>query len=487
MSALVGVVTLSGCSFDDPIAFKPYEFIEEVEDNHEDIVEEGYTKYGEYSPYTVKNKAGDVVKLGSSYDVFHDYHEDCHLPSEGDQKIIVVPVDFSDYKVDKLEIGKSTYIENLNKAFFGVSNNNAYVSVSEYFNRSSYGKLRLSGKVCDQFFRFPKSVSEINYNKTSRDIIVKDIYPELVKWYKSIYNDIADYEVSGLKGNFVPFYLVYTYPATNKDSSDFFWAYTFSSTPLSWSSYSFMNTAYGEPDAHTFIHEMGHMFGLEDYYPSSNAEVVELVDPAGRIDMMDCSIGDETSFSKMMLNWTRPYYATDSCEIAIRPFTESGDVILIGNDWNKTVFDEYYLIEFYSPTGLNTYDVSVGNSEATLPCLPGIKIYHVDARLAYVDLKRKPKDYCEDGVDDPTSSNIYFAHDNNVYNKPDMYQENFLYELKLNHSKKMVQGAATDANLFRKGDLFEEFPTNKPGNLKFKISVEELQFSQAVIKIEKTA
>lgn len=488
-SALVGALALTGCDLNGNGGFKHFEFIEEMEDKHEAFVKEGYSAIGDYDTFKVVTSKGELVDMGTSYQVFRDYGGASHIPSTGSQKMIVVPVEFSDYKTEKLNLTHEQYINNINKAFFGVSSQNAYVSVGEYFNRSSYGRLKLDGMVCDKVYTFPLSLKDIKERKLKRDSLATDYYKKVVSWLKENYKDIDSYQVEGLKtGKNIPIFMVYTYPGqTSKGVNDeFFWAYSFSDVPLSWASSSFMNLNYGDPDAHTYIHEVGHLFGLQDYYPTTQLEEGKITpEPTARIDMMDCSIGDETSLSKMMLNWTRPYYVKGSCEFEIRSFTEYGDVFLLSKEWNKTVFDEYYLLEFYTPTRLNTYDVSVGNSEAKLPTFPGIKIYHVDARLGYITNQKIVTEYCINGAGIPTSNNIGFAHDNNTYENPNRFQENYLYSLVLNNSEKLPSECATNENLFRAGDSIRDLKLNAGGSLNFKITVLELGYRKARIKIEK--
>lgn len=495
--ALVGALTITSCGSDS--AFKHFEFIEEIDDKHEDISGEGFIKPGKYSSYKVLDKEENEVSLGSSYDVFKNYGGASHIPSEGEQKIIVVPVQFVDYRTDKLNLTPEGYVEAIKKAFFGSTKNNAYVSVGEYFNRSSYGKLKLDGKVCDKVYTFPLSVKEIKEKKLKRDAIATEYYKKVIDWYKENYTDISNYEVSGLKtGKNVPIYLVYTYPSDANNESDpekFFWAYTFADTPISWSSASFMYLQYGEPDAHTYIHETGHLLGLTDYYPTNietkkidkETEKDEPVipEPTGRIDMMDCSIGDETSFSKMFLNWSRPINVIDSCEISLASFTETGDVALIGNNWNGTVFDDYYLFEYYTPTGLNAYDVSVGNNQARLPKVPGIKIYHVDARLASFTKSKIFVNYCDGNKNDLENCFIGFAHDNNTYENPQDYQKNYLYTLILNHQNGIKGECATDASLFRVGDKIPELTFADGTSIGYNIELKSASFGQITINFQK--
>ncbi len=509
--ALLGAVFMvSSCS--DPNIFVEYEPIEEVVDTHEEVVgfDSRYIKYGDYKSYPAYNGKDDKIdEIGSTYKVLTEYTGGHYMKAEGDRKILVVPVEFSDYTIAQLGVTKDEYVSNLNKAFFGSVQNNKYVSVAEYYNRSSYGKLRITGKVCDQFYTFSKTVDEINTYKTERRTVASE-YDRILAWYEETYNETLgeDYKIDGFDE--VPIYLVYTLPTElNTSNPKFFWAYTFSAKPLSWSSYSVMNTLAGYPDAHTFIHEVGHLFGLQDYYPTDESDVSNSVpEPAGRIDMMDCSVGDHTALSKMWLNWARPYWVTKSCEINIRALVDSGDLILINDEWNGTVFDEYYLIEFYSPTGLNYFDTNIGNNLAKLPTLPGVKIYHVDARLGYYSLDDKGnqlafKYYCDDPYQGATDKdfplnkgiNMNIVHNNSTSTSSTGEQtktNNYLYELQLNNNKSghSVAGCADNINLYRTGAAFDKFKFNNNNylaNPEYVISITNMTYRDATIKIEKKA
>ena len=507
--ALIGsVLTISSCK--DANAFSAYTPINEVNDTHEDFIasDGSYKKFGNYKNYEALVSTGVTSDMGSTYQILTEYTGRHILEATGDKKILVVPVQFSDFTIANLGVQPEEYVSNLNKAFFGSSKNNKFVSVAEYYNRSSYGKLRITGKVCDQFYTYPKTVQEINQYKLPRDT-VQDCYNKVLTWYEDTYHEsLEDFYVDKEHGNEeVAIYLVYTYPTElNTQNPKFFWAYTFQDRPLSWSSYSFMNTLAGYPDAHTFIHETGHLFGLMDYYPTDESDISNSVpEPAGRIDMMDCSVGDHTALSKMWLNWARPYWVTgekDECEIGIGSLVDTGDLILINDQWNGTVFDEYYLIEFYSPTGLNYFDVNTGNNLAKLPTLPGIKIYHVDARLGYYTIDTAKKynfsHYCSEErepgklIIEPNKStkNINIVHDNSTYTDAkdaDKYLKNNLYELQLNHVGHSVSGCASNLNLYRKGDVFEDMKFNSSSLLTqdYKITVTGVSYRGATVKIEK--
>ena len=141
-------------------------------------------------------------------------------------------------------------------------------------------------------------------------------------------------------------------------------------------------------DTHTFIHEMGHVLGLDDYYDYSGQFM-----PAGGFSMQDYNIGAHDPFSVMAYGWAKPYIVTDTAELVIETFQKSRDFILISPKWNayNSPFDEYILLELYSPTGLNQFDCDhkyryYGQG----PNVTAIRMWHVDARLAAFDSNYNP-------------------------------------------------------------------------------------------------
>ena len=505
--SLVGsVFAVAGCT--NKNTFERYSIIEEVRDKHEEFVSEdgSYVKPGDYADYIAVNKSGNPENFGSFYNTFNKKAKKQIINSVGDRKLLVIPVDFYGFTSDDLKVSPSDYFENLKKAFFGIPENNSYVSVAEYYNRSSYGKLRITGQVCEQFYRFSIAFQELNKYTSYTRQYVYDEYSKIIKWYEEIYGEgsIDEFRLDPNDPNSdVAMYLVYTYPSDRSTGNrDFFWAYTFEERPLSWTSYSTLNTGSGEPDAHTLIHETGHLFGLVDYYPKGGADEddtkKEKTETLGRIDMMDCSVGDHSAFSKMCLNWARPYHVKNNCEITLKSFINSGDLILINDDWNGSVFDEYYLVELYSPLGLNHYDSINGNSEAKLPSLPGIKIYHVDARLGYFNVVRTSSTntlefshYCNtiyDGAADKFGNAIGFAHDNSTYPTATNEQRvlrNYLYELELNVVGHPTTECAKDMNLFHRGDMFEVLTFNISTSTHYTVKVKSLSYYDSTIEITK--
>ena len=127
---------------------------------------------------------------------------------------------------------------------------------------------------------------------------------------------------------------------------------------------------------------MGHMFGLNDYYDYSGQ-----YNPAGGFSMQDANVGGHDPFSSFALGWGKAYVPTKTVTINLRPFAETGEMILLSPSFNEynSPFDEYLLIEFYTPTGLNAFDTQYqyGSRFPQGPSQMGIRLWHVDDRLYY--------------------------------------------------------------------------------------------------------
>ena len=126
----------------------------------------------------------------------------------------------------------------------------------------------------------------------------------------------------------------------------------------------------------TVIHETGHLLGLDDYY-----DYTENKGPEGGIgggDMMDYNVGDHNAFSKVLLGWINPYVLTGSnVSITLNSFEKSGDCIIVPKNWNGSFYSEYFIIDYYTPTGVNAFVKGKSGLFGTY----GIRIYHINAEL----------------------------------------------------------------------------------------------------------
>ncbi len=323
-----------------------------------------------------------------------------NTPSLGNSKLLVIPVYFSNGTAPS-----QTQLDTINTAFFGDSDSTEFESLSSYYKKSSYGKLNLTGTVTAAY-QYSKTDSSVqsSYDGGNQDITTT-ILESAVSWAKS-----KGYLDSSFDTNSDGYYdgidLIY-FTDLDVDASDLWWAFTTStysdpdeSSPVAgryfWAPYSMIQTGYYNPDidAHTLIHESGHMLGLDDYYSYGTTKDGLGYDssPCGMVDMMDCNVGDHNAFSKMLMGWAAPKVATlnKSFDITLNSFTDTGDFLLIPTSlFNGTIYDEYIILQYYTPTNLNQKDSS-GYKEWSSSskyghggtyASSGLQMYHVDNRV----------------------------------------------------------------------------------------------------------
>ncbi len=373
-------------------------------------------------------------------------------PSVGDVNLLVIPVHLpgSTYNTESIK-------EDIETAFFGKdSEDNGFMSLSEYYYESSFGKLNFSGFVTDWFDVSAntniKSLSDITMRTDGT--IISEILRKAVDWAFSNEEyglNRKDYD-KNQDGSIDGVWLVYDHlnyfnqaaidPESNdEDLNEAFWNFTSwdwygpepnlevpTTSGFSWSSFDQLYSAYADYDqvpvpntqnqfydvpdfsdldsikldSHTYIHETGHLLGLDDLYTSDGRR------PTGSSTMMDQNVGDFDPYSKMALGWITPYVVYGSSEILI-PYNTYNDhsVIVIPSNWEEisaeiedlsesekqnyvyefNPFSEYMLIDLYSPLGVNSMD-TYGNEDGNLvhgreACVAGtgVRIYHVDSRI----------------------------------------------------------------------------------------------------------
>lgn len=306
------------------------------------------------------------------------------MPSKGNSKALVIPVDFTDYPA------KTDMVSNLEKAFFGTSADTGWESLSSYYSKASYGKLNISGTVTSVYQTGKKSTYYSNAYK-SNESIDYEIISAALKHFDSSLN-YADYD-SDKDGYIDALYLVYTAPVDYEGDSDLWWAYTYEyfteevepydgveADFYTFLGYDFLfeTPACGKKltlNTETIIHESGHILGITDYYDYDDSNGVS--GGIGGGDMMDANVGDFNAFSKMLLGWVNPYIVTESCSLELASFGESGDCVVIPKNWNGSIFTEFFVIDYYTPDGLNAFEKGYSGLFST----QGVRVYHVDATL----------------------------------------------------------------------------------------------------------
>jgi hypothetical protein len=193
------------------------------------------------------------------------------------------------------------------------------------------------------------------------------------------------------------------------------------------------------------IHETGHKLGLEDYYDYAIDDGSNNEWGLGGADMMDASVGDHNPFSKLLLGWIEPKVVTEGMDVSLQPYITSGDALIITNHWNGTLFDEYLIAMYYTPTGL--YE---GLEDYFFDGQSGLILYHVDARLGPNQSENYPTYFLNNNTDS-THKLIKFIEadgNNSLYLKTpkgwmwasDVYQTGDIFGSTLNVGYQWNQG-----------------------------------------------
>ena len=344
-------------------------------------------------------------------------------PSTGEANLLVIPVWFTDSSKYVKETNKDKVKQDIHDAYFGTIEETGWESVKSYYETESMGTLTLTGKVSDWYE--PGKSTSYYASDPANDVAgcpkTIALVEQATEWYFSNHTDEnrSDYDCDkdGYLDGVMLIYAAADYGTLKNDSYDNLWAFCYWVQDYSaqsivnpgvnaffWASYDFMygkevassrsgnrycagDTSHCKIDAHTYIHEMGHMFGLEDYYDYS----ANTYAPAGGFSMQDYNVGGHDPFSSFALGWGKAYIPTDSATINLKPFATTGEMILLSPSWNtfNSPFDEYLLLEYYTDQGLNSLDSTYGYMSQYGKSYPmgtkeyGIRVWHVDARLLY--------------------------------------------------------------------------------------------------------
>ena len=414
-----------------------------------------------------------------------------NCPLNGSPKLLIVPVWFTDSGSYISSSKKESVRSDIEKAYLGTTSETGWHSVKSFYEEESKGTLTLSGTVTE-WYNTNQSSSTYQSENSGANATV-NLATSAVNWYfsnntnekKSDYDTNNDGYLDGVM-------LIYAHPDYSASSQQYnnFWAYCYwlqpdnpgtVSSPVPnvffWASYDFMydssnaashtgssSAATGDCshcniDAHTFIHEMGHVLGLEDYYDYYDTDLV----PAGGFSMQDWNMGGHDPYSVMGYGWADPYIPTTTTTLTINDFQSSHDVILLSNHTVDSPFDEYILVELYTPTGLNQLDSQYDYANYDHgPQTTGVRIWHVDSRLT--PLNNDGESFSESLITNPNSAKngCTLAMSNSSggdyasYLGSKYYDYNLLQFIRNNTSTSYsnCRSAMSDSDLFKAGSSF---------------------------------
>ena len=384
-----------------------------------------------FSEITFTANSSKNREISEKYDIFvndstiieQDYHmlesrgdKYTTMPATGNVKMAVIPLWFTDSAnyfggTDKNGNEISTTQASINvrvdleKAYFSESTDIDWESVASFYYKESFGKLNITGLVTSWYGTGHPSTDFYEGNEIRTEVI-----KNAVNWFFTMYpnENRMDYD-SNHDGYLDAICFVYGCPSYNSlgleqnglwacksalnDSSQMS-VYHPGLNIFTWQSYDFMynnnscrnRTGKDYPcrkgimeysiTPKTFIHEVGHLFGVHDLYdPNGNFNLT------GGFNMQTDDRCGHDPYCVTAFGWANPIIPTESCTITINDFQNTHELILLTPEWNNynSPFDEYLLLELYTTNGFNHF-YSEERHEA--PSMPGIRLWHIDSRLA---------------------------------------------------------------------------------------------------------
>ncbi len=378
-----------------------------------------------------------------------DYNKKGFAPALGNQKVLMIPIQLS---------GEGTFtsseLDNIENYTFGTKNNtpDSWNSLKTYYETASFNRINITGEVAPVY----QSANSRDYVNSSYYNLVK-LMQDALEWVGENGVTLDDYDIDDNGYIDSVHFITKTYSDV---WGEVLWPHK-SELPYAAGTKAnpeirvYTATTFDHfTDARTIIHEQGHVFGLADYYDYSGTGI----DYVKSADMQSGNYFDWNSFSKLTTGWVDPYVINgklNSTTVTINAAASSGDSLIIpASTWNGSAFDEYILVELFSPKGNNEDDWNVWSYNFGGLGSYGVRLYHVDARLystsnSYV-------------INDPDASQDYGtvnyannnSYDGNDYGGYYLEDDFALLELISKNKRSTTQRYLNSGDLFVEGDTF---------------------------------
>ena len=381
-------------------------------------VEFSYTKDGvtKKATYLVKFFVSEAYNGEETAFDFMDYgramYAQCHyLTNEGNLKFLVIPVWFTN-STSFFNVSQKTQIkEDITSKMLGEKTSATYWSVKSFYETESRGKLSISATISDFYESNTRSTA---YTDSDDSRATYDLAKKATQWYfeNNPSDSISNYDADndGKVDSVILFYSANYYGEQNAimRSTAYAWADSTNSRNYNTGAFCSVGAIYGfkktsnvsaqlaasdlstvNPSgfirgASQVIHEVGHQFGAKDIYEyAASGETKNY--PAGQFSMQDNDSGSHDPYHMNLFGWSKPdiyaskdYQVGEQITIAVDDFQSSGNNIILSRDWNtyNSLFDEYMILELFTPTGLNEFDASRLRISDV-----GFRVWHVNSIL----------------------------------------------------------------------------------------------------------
>ena len=306
---------------------------------------------------------------------------DGSLPSQDNGRICIFYVDFPDCPYQW-----SPLTEKINDIAFGEENlsdtNYPHESLNAFYQRASKHTLTLSGQTYRYTTKYNKDYYE---NDTHKLIFVNEVL--------DAFDDVIDYNnFDGNKDGTIDTVIISVPAAAGEEV---WWpcvsSYTLDQDHLFdglWLSHIIIGNAEiknnrdYENFTTSYIHELGHCFGLPDYYLYNNRDSEGLHGSAG-FDTMDELFADFSCASKLMLGWYRGeqiqvYDGSDEQTFTLtNAQSDAGNCVIIPcGELDENYRSEFLILEY---TTLEDNNSEIPNHFWWRTYGEGVRIFHVEA------------------------------------------------------------------------------------------------------------
>lgn len=339
-------------------------------------------------------------------------------PADGILNVLVVPLVFSDQtwteedsNILKMSLG-TILDENGKSTVFEPTKQDEY-SLSEFYNISSLGKLKIQSYVTDvvkyeDLVGYPCSyddarniefgmydsmcisryLNENISNSSEFDRDVNGLYDAVIVVNPGDNSGYSEYMMISYGGAYETSISTVDLLAGSKGTEGINYCISMNM------GFFFDDLIKGGDEKYTnevLIHEFGHMLGIWDYYDTSYSGVEQ---PLGGFDIQDDNRGDHNAYSKFVFGWVEPVVvkpeeidAKGSLTVTLNSYATTGDFLVIPTtsakyceDGSLSPFNEYIMVDFFTPEGLYEKDAALYGLDKT----EAVRIYHVDSRAAEV-------------------------------------------------------------------------------------------------------